>query len=152
MTIAILTRRLQYLLAPALLAPLLLSVSAKAADEREFVVEDQQSEDFVLLGAGALYYRSPFRGEESNVLPIPIIVVRQGPFYVDGLESGLDLSLAGDGPVSISLQPFIAARTVAGTTREKNHRRCRPSPGSGNAGRHAQCGLSPRRDRHVQRQ
>lgn len=77
------------------------------------------SEDYLLLGAGALVYRSPFEGEGTSILPIPIISARRGAFYADGLEAGVSYSPGSDQRYTPSFDLFVAARAIAGESREK---------------------------------
>jgi MipA family protein len=77
------------------------------------------TENHVTLGAGALIYRSPFKGEGSSVFPIPVVSIRQGILYADGLEAGARFDLVKDGPVRPSIDAFVAARAIAGKDREK---------------------------------
>lgn len=97
------------LAAPALAAVLILSPTlAHAADENRLVI-----------GAGALAYRSPFEGEGVSVFPIPIIVARRGAFYVDGLEAGATWAPAPDRGQGFSVDVFLAARALPGENREQ---------------------------------
>jgi outer membrane scaffolding protein for murein synthesis (MipA/OmpV family) len=76
-------------------------------------------EDRVVIGAGALTYRSPFEGEGASVFPIPIIVARRGAFYVDGLEAGASWAPKIGGAYALSFDAFVAARALPGETREQ---------------------------------
>lgn len=76
-------------------------------------------EDYLLLGAGALVYRSPFEGEGTSVFPIPIISVRRGAFYADGLEAGVTYAPQWGRDYVPSFDLFIAARAIAGESREE---------------------------------
>lgn len=94
------------LVATAVAATLLLSPSlAFASDEQ----------DRLVIGAGALAYRSPFEGEGVSVFPIPIIVARRGAFYVDGLEAGATWTA----PRGFTVNAFLAARALPGENREQ---------------------------------
>lgn len=77
------------------------------------------SENHVIVGVGALAYRSPFKGEGTTTVPIPVLLARQGIFYVNGLEAGIRLEPSKDGPVRPALDIFGAARAIAGNDREK---------------------------------
>lgn len=76
-------------------------------------------EDRLVIGAGALAYRSPFEGEGVSVFPIPILVARRGVFYVDGLEAGATWRLGPDGDHGVSFDAFVAARALPGENREQ---------------------------------
>lgn len=77
------------------------------------------SDNHVVIGAGALAYRSPFRGEGTSLLPIPILSIAHDGFYVSGLEAGYRFEPVRGGPVRPSIALFGAARTIAGNDREK---------------------------------
>jgi outer membrane protein len=99
------------LAATALVATLSLSPSfASAADE---------SGDDLVVGAGALVYRSPFKGEGVSVFPIPIVVARRGAAYIDGLEAGVTYAPAPNGDYAFSVDAFVAARALPGESREQ---------------------------------
>ncbi|WP_439471128.1 MipA/OmpV family protein [Brevundimonas sp.] len=76
-------------------------------------------EDPLVIGAGALAYRSPFEGEGVSVFSIPIIVARRGAFYVDGLEAGATWAPPSTGAYSVTVDGFIAARALPGENREQ---------------------------------
>ena len=78
-----------------------------------------QGENRVVVGVGALIYRSPFKGEGTTISPVPMLSIRQGMFYVDGLEAGFRLEPVKDGPFRPSLDIFGAARAITGNVREK---------------------------------
>ena len=78
-----------------------------------------QGENRVVVGVGALIYGSPFKGEGTTISPVPMLSIRQGMFYVDGLEAGFRLEPVKDGPVRPSLDIFGAARAITGNDREK---------------------------------
>lgn len=77
------------------------------------------SQDRLVIGAGALAYRSPFEGEGVSVFPILIIAARRGAFYVDGLEVGASWAPASDGDYAFSIDAFAAARALPGENREQ---------------------------------
>jgi len=95
------------------------AVSPAMAQDMPAPHSGAENENHVVVGAGALIYRSPFKGEGSALVPVSVLSIRQGIFYVDGLEAGVRLEPLKDGPVRPSLDIFGAARAIAGNDREK---------------------------------
>lgn len=75
--------------------------------------------DYLMLGAGAIVYRSPFEGEGTSVDPIPIILARRGAFYIRGLEAGVSYAPQWGRDYTPSFDLFIAGRAIAGESREE---------------------------------
>jgi MipA family protein len=90
-----------------------LPTTAYAQDEMS-----NENSNFIAVGAGAAVYKAPFKGSETKVYPIPVITLKQGVFYVEGIEAGIALgtSIVGIRP---EIKGFVAARATTGTDREK---------------------------------
>ena len=103
------------------LVALILAATAGPAVAQDVAAQDgvAPSENRVVVGVGALIYQSPFKGEGTTISPVPVLSIRQGMFYVDGLEAGFRLEPVKDGPVRPSLDVFGAARAITGNDREK---------------------------------
>jgi outer membrane protein len=78
----------------------------------------QEREDLLIVGAGALVYRSPFQGDDAVVTPIPLVIARRGPVYVEGLEFGATWRPT-NAQAPLSVDAFLAARALTGEHREK---------------------------------
>ncbi len=80
--------------------------------------DDTQNENHIVVGAGVVSQHSPFNSASARTLPIPFISIKQGAFYVEGLETGFRLEKDLDG-ITPSVDLFVAARSPQGRDREK---------------------------------
>lgn len=72
----------------------------------------------ISVGAGALMIESPFKGEDTRVMPLPILSIKQGPLYLEGGEAGVELDTPL-GDLTPSAQLFVAARNTVARDRQK---------------------------------
>ena len=79
---------------------------------------DDQNNNHIAIGFGVVSQHSPFNSASSQTLPIPLISIKQGAFYLETAEAGIhfDKDLGGITP---SLDLFIAARSPLGKDRQK---------------------------------
>ncbi len=80
--------------------------------------DDDQNENHIAVGVAVVSQHSPFNSASSQTLPIPLISIKQGAFYVETAEAGVhfDKDLGGITP---SLDLFVAARSPIGQDRQK---------------------------------
>jgi outer membrane scaffolding protein for murein synthesis (MipA/OmpV family) len=93
---------------------LLASISAAHAQEND----EGADANHIAVGVGLLLQKSPFNSSEVQALPLPMISVKQGAFYVETAEAGIRLNDTF-GSVSPSIGLFVAARSPSGQDREK---------------------------------
>jgi MipA family protein len=79
---------------------------------------EEMDGNHIALGVAVVSQHSPFNSASSQTLPIPLISIKQGAFYVETAEAGvhLDKDLGGITP---ALDLFIAARSPSGRDRQK---------------------------------
>ncbi len=99
-------------LAAALTA--VLSQSALHAQERAA----DQNENHIAVGVAFVDQHTPFKGNSTQPLVIPVISIRQGAFYFEGAETGVHLATSLD-EITPSLDLFVAARSPWGRDRTK---------------------------------
>ena len=104
----------------AILKSLLTAVAVFSAVPIVYAQEnnDDQKGNYIAVGVGVVSQHSPFNSASSQTLPIPLISIKQGPFYLETAEAGihLDKDLGGITP---SLDLFIVARSPLGQDRQK---------------------------------
>ncbi len=61
------------------------------------------------LGGAAVYSSSPYKGDDSRLLPIPMFVYMSEEFYFYGLEAGY--AIAGDREAGVGLYAILSGRT-----------------------------------------
>jgi MipA family protein len=76
------------------------------------------NDNFIAIGAGAVLQKAPFKGSETKIYPIPVVTLRQGIFYVEGIEAGIALDTS-IGEIQPAIKGFVVARATSGTDREK---------------------------------
>ncbi len=79
---------------------------------------EAQNDNHIAVGVGVLLQKSPFNSAETQAFPLPIISIKQGPFYFETAEAGIRLDTKL-GDVSPSIDLFVAARSPSGQDREK---------------------------------
>lgn len=79
---------------------------------------DVQNENHIAVGVGVVSQHSPFNSASSQTLPIPLISIRQGAFYLETAEAGIHLD-KDLGDITPSLDLFVAARSPLGKDRQK---------------------------------
>lgn len=97
---------------------ILFAVSAITAFNAAPAAAQESDNNHVSVGIGAVAIESPFEGEDSRVLPLPMLSIQQGAFYLEGVEAGLELDTAGGG-LNPSAQVFVAARSTVARDRQK---------------------------------
>lgn len=80
--------------------------------------EGDQNENHIAIGLGVVSQHSPFNSASSQTLPIPLISIKQGAFYLETAEAGIRLDKDLDG-ITPSLDLFVAARSPLGQNRQK---------------------------------
>ncbi|MEQ1547503.1 MAG: MipA/OmpV family protein [Chakrabartia sp.] len=78
-----------------------------------------QNDNHIAIGLGALMQESPFKGEKSQVYPLPLVSVKKGVFYIEAAEVGLQISPDVGGKFKPSLSGFVTIRTPSGRDRAK---------------------------------
>lgn len=78
----------------------------------------EPDDNHISIGVGALFVESPFEGEDTQVFPLPILSIKQGPLYLEGGEAGVGLDTPL-GDVTPSAQLFVAARNTVARDRQK---------------------------------
>ncbi len=80
--------------------------------------DDGQNQNYIAVGAAVVSQHSPFNSASEQTLPIPLISIKQGAFYLETTEAGirLDKDLGG---VTPALDFFVAARSPSGQDRQK---------------------------------
>lgn len=91
-----------------------LPISALQAAEGD----QDPGEDRIAIGLGFLDQYAPFNGAPSQTFMIPFLSVKQGAFFLEGLETGIQLD-TNLGSVTPSLSLFVAARSPGGQDRQK---------------------------------
>jgi len=79
---------------------------------------DEASADHIVVGVGALFDRAPFKGAETQIFPIPLLSIRQGPVYIETTEIGASLT-SGTDDLQVGGDIFVAARNRSGRDRSK---------------------------------
>lgn len=77
-----------------------------------------QNDNHIAIGAGVALQEVPFNSAKSQILPMPIISIKQGAFYFETVETGFHFEKDLDGVVP-SVDLFVAARATTGQDREK---------------------------------
>lgn len=80
--------------------------------------DQDQGGDHIAIGLGFLDQYAPFNGAPNQTFLIPFLSVKQGAFYLEGLETGIQLD-KDLGSVTPSLNLFVAARSPGGQDRQK---------------------------------
>ncbi len=80
--------------------------------------ENTQDGDHIMVGAGVLLQKDPFLDSETQAYPLPLISIRQGVFYFEGTEAGVELE-ADWNEITPALSVFVAGRFTSGQDREK---------------------------------
>lgn len=80
--------------------------------------KETQSDNHIAIGIGAIQQDAPFKGAKTRTFPLPLISIKQGPFYFETAEAGVQFEKGLDG-VKPSIDLFIAARGTSGQDREK---------------------------------
>ncbi|MBD3730570.1 MAG: MipA/OmpV family protein [Sphingomonadales bacterium] len=71
----------------------------------------------IMIGAGAVFTETPFKGEDTVANPIPVLSAQFGPAYIEGLEAGLTLEPI-KGPISPFASTFVAGRMTTARDRQ----------------------------------
>ena len=79
---------------------------------------EDQDDNHISVGVGVLLQKSPFNSAKTKAFPLPIISIKQGPFYFETAETGIRLG-KNFGDVSPTIDLFVAARSPSGQDREK---------------------------------
>jgi MipA family protein len=77
-----------------------------------------QSGNYVAVGVGFIDQHTPFNSASSQGTVIPLISVKQGAFYIEVAEAGVQLQKEMGG-IKPSLNLFVAARSPSGRDRQK---------------------------------
>jgi outer membrane scaffolding protein for murein synthesis (MipA/OmpV family) len=80
--------------------------------------EGGQNENHIAIGVGIVSQHSPFNSASSQTLPIPLISIKQGAFYLETTEAGVHFEKDLDG-ITPSLDLFVTARSPSGKDRQK---------------------------------
>jgi MipA family protein len=92
---------------------------ASASFAQEDDSDTTQNDNHVILGIGTTVQKLPFRGDGTQILPVPIISIKQDNFYVEFSEVGLQFAPKMEGNFQPSISGFIAARGLSGRDRYK---------------------------------
>lgn len=79
---------------------------------------EPDNDNRVAIGIGALVQQAPFNSGGAQVFPIPLVSIRQGPFYFEGMEAGVRLE-SPVGKIIPTINLFVAARGTSGIDRQK---------------------------------
>lgn len=80
--------------------------------------EGGQNDNHIAIGVGVVMQDTPFKSAKSQVLPLPLISIKQGAYYFETAETGFHFEEGIDGVVP-SVDLFVAARATTGQDREK---------------------------------
>jgi outer membrane scaffolding protein for murein synthesis (MipA/OmpV family) len=80
--------------------------------------DENQNDNHIAIGAGALLQRAPFNGAKTEAFPLPLISVKQGAFYFEAAETGVHFEEEFAG-ITPSIDLFVVARGTSGQDREK---------------------------------
>lgn len=79
---------------------------------------DENNQNHIAVGVAFIDQHTPFKGDSTQPLVIPVISIRQGAFYFEGAEMGVHLDTGLD-EITPSLDLFVAARSPWGRDRTK---------------------------------
>ncbi|WP_439568956.1 MipA/OmpV family protein [Sphingopyxis sp.] len=96
----------------------LLAIAAIASFAALPTNAQEPDDNHISVGVGALMIESPFEGEGTQIFPLPMLSIKQGPLYLEGGEVGVQLDTPL-GDVIPSAQLFVAARNTVARDRQK---------------------------------